>query len=125
MRRFFIFALLGPALGFVTGFWILLPAFNAWLGAPGTFDPHQIVLLPVAYMLGLAPALVTALFDHVLARRRMRRRILWTALFAYAATDLILLTAWSAGTVHGPALLVFGLIGAIPGAICAWLSGRA
>lgn len=125
MRRFLIFALLGPALGFVTLFWILLQAFNGLLGAPNTFDWHQVVLLPVAYMLGIGPALITALFDHVLARRRVRARILWTALFAYAATYLILLHAWTAGTVHGPYLLAFGLIGAVPGAICAWLSGRA
>ncbi|MGN6461436.1 MAG: hypothetical protein ACTHLY_09510 [Pseudolabrys sp.] len=125
MRRFLIFALLGPALGFVTAFWILLQVFNGLLGAPSTFDWHQVVLLPAAYMLGIIPALITALFDHVLARRHARFRILWTALFAYAATYLILLTAWSAGTVHGPALLAFGLIGALPGAVCAWLSGKA
>jgi hypothetical protein len=66
-----------------------------------------------------------ALFDHTLARRRVRLRILWTALFAYVATYLIPLTAWSAGTVHGPALLALGLIGMLPGAVCAWLSGSA
>ncbi|MBN9049977.1 MAG: DUF5413 family protein [Rhizobiales bacterium] len=125
MRRFLIFALLGPALGFVTAFWILLQAFNGLLGAPSTFDLHQVVLLPVAYMLGIGPALVTGLFDHVLARRGVRLRILWTTLFAYASAYLILLNAWGAGTVHGPALFLFGLIGAVPGAICAWLSGRA
>jgi hypothetical protein len=27
-----------------------------------------------------------------------------------------------AGFVHGPYVLLFGLIGAVPGAICAWLS---
>lgn len=124
MRRFLIFAILGPALGFVIAFWILLQAFNGLLGAPNTFDWHQVVLLPVAYMLGIGPALITALFDHVLARRSVRLRILWTTLFAYAAAYLILLNAWSAGTVHGPALLLFGLIGAVPGAVCAWLSDR-
>lgn len=125
MRRFLVFTILGPALGFVTAFWILLQALNGWLGAPSTFDLHQVVLLPVAYMLGIIPALVTALFDHVLARRNVRLRILWTTLFAYAAAYLILLNAWSAGTVHGPALLLFGLVGAVPGAVCAWLSSRA
>lgn len=124
MRRFLIFALLGPALGFITAFWILLQAFNRWLGTPSTFDWHQGVLLPAAYMVGIGPALITALFDYGLARRGVRLRVLWTALFAYAATYLILLSAWSAGYMHGPALLVFGLIGAVPGAICAWLSGE-
>lgn len=123
MKRVLIFAILGPALGFVTLFWGLLQAFNGLLGAPGTFDLHQIVLLPAVYMLGIVPALVTAAFDHALARRRARLRILWTALFGYAAAYLILLTAWLDGFVHGPYLLAFGLVGAVPGAICSWLSG--
>jgi len=123
MTRFLVFAILGPALGFVTLFWVLLQAFNWLLGAPGTFDPHQIVLLPAAYMVGIVPALVTAAFDHALARRRARLRILWTALSGYAAAYLILATAWLDGFVHGAYLLAFGLVGAVPGAICSWLSG--
>jgi hypothetical protein len=123
MSRFLIFAILGPALGFVTLFWVLLQAMNLLLHAPSTFDPHQVVLLPAAYMLGIVPALLTAAFDHTLARRRARLRILWTALFGYAAAYLILATAWLDGFVHGAYLLAFGLVGAVPGAICSWLSG--
>jgi hypothetical protein len=123
MKRVLIFAILGPALGFVMLFWVLLQALNQALGAPSTFDLHQVVLLPAAYMLGIVPALVTAAFDHALARRGARLCILWTALFGYAAAYLILATAWLDGFVHGPYLLAFGLVGAVPGAICSWLSG--
>jgi hypothetical protein len=75
-------------------------------------------------MVGIVPALVTAAVDHALARRHVRLRILWTALFGYAAAYLILLTAWMDGSVHGPYLLAFGLVGAVPAAICSWLSGN-
>jgi hypothetical protein len=95
---------------------------NLLLGAPGTFDIHQLVLLPVAYMLGIVPALLAALLDHVLARRHVNRRILWTALFSYAAGFIPILSPTFAGEVHGPYLLLFGLIGAVPGGICSWLS---
>src|SRR5665213_1307051 len=102
MKRFLIFGLLGPPLGLITGFWIMLPLLNAALGAPSTFDIHQFVLLPVAYMLGIVPALLAALFDHVLARRNIRPRILWTTLFSYGTGFIPILSAMVAGYVHGP-----------------------
>jgi hypothetical protein len=122
MTRFLIFAILGPPLGFVTLFWGLLGTLGLALGEPPAIHAGQIVLLPLAYMLGIVPALVTAAFDHTLARWRVRPRILWTALFGYAAAYLILLTAWMDGSVHGPYLLAFGLVGAVPGAVCSWIS---
>jgi hypothetical protein len=125
MKRFLIFGLLGPALGFVTFFWLLLQVMNALLGARAMFDIHQLVLLPLAYAFGIVPALLAALVDHVLARRHASRRILWTALFSYAAGFIPILSPAFAGEMHGPYLLLFGLIGAVPGAICSWLSGAA
>jgi hypothetical protein len=122
MKRFLIFAILGPPLGFVTLFWGLLGALGLALGEPPAIHAGQIVLLPMAYALGLAPALIAAAFDHALARWRVRLRILWTALFGYATAYLILLTAWMDGSVHGPYLPAFGLVGAVPGAICSWIS---
>jgi hypothetical protein len=124
MKRFLIFAILGPSLGFVTLFWGLLGTLGLALGEPPAIHAGQIVLLPMAYALGLAPALIAAAFDHTLARWRVRLRILWTALFGTAAAYLILLTAWMDGSVHGPYLLAFGLVGAVPGAICSWISSR-
>ncbi|MBX3553630.1 MAG: hypothetical protein KIT85_02145 [Pseudolabrys sp.] len=119
MRRFLIFAILGPPLGFVTLFWGLLGA----LGEPPTIDAGQIVLLPMAYALGLVPALIAAAFDEYLARRGTPARILWTALLSCLTGFLPILTSVIAGNVHGPYVLAFGLVGAVPGAICAWLSG--
>lgn len=124
MKRFLIFALLGPPLGFITFFWGLLGLMDAALGEPSNIDPNQIVLLPLAYFLGIGPALVAAAFDHAMAKRGLRWRVLWTALFSYAVGFLPIFTAIVAGFVHGPFVLVFGLVGAVPGAICSWLSGK-
>jgi hypothetical protein len=125
MKRFLIFGLLGPALGFVTFFWVLLQAMNALLGARATFDIHQLVLLPLAYAFGIVPALLAALVDHLLARRGVRGRIVWTTLFSYVAGFFPILLSMLDVTTRGWFWLLFGLIGAVPGAICSWLSGAA
>jgi hypothetical protein len=122
MKRFLIFALLGPPLGFVAGFWVLLQFLNLTVGAPSTIDYHQLVLLPVSYMMGIVPALIVVTFDHLM--RNSRYRILWTTLFAYAAGFLPILGALAMGFIQSFWILPFGLIGAIPGAICSWLAGR-
>jgi hypothetical protein len=123
MKRFLIFGLLGPPLGFVMAFWVLLQILNWALGTESTFDIRQIVLIPMSYAIGIVPALLAALFDGALARRNIRWRVLWTTLFAYVLGFLPILSALTLGYLHGPYLLIFGFIGAIPGAICSWLSG--
>ncbi|MGB7257356.1 MAG: DUF5413 family protein [Pseudolabrys sp.] len=124
MKRYLIFGLLGPPLGFVTGFWIILQGINWWLGSESTFDYHQVVLLPLAYMFGIIPALIAAVFDHLLARFAVRGRILWTTLFSYFLGFLPIINPLVLGFVRGPdPLLLIGLTGAVPGAICSWLSG--
>jgi hypothetical protein len=120
MKRFVIFAALGPLIGFVTVM-ALLQGLDRALGAETPFEFGQLVLLPAAYVIGFAPAMIVAVIDH--AFRDLRYRVLWTTLSAYLAGFLPILTALLAGFVHGPYLLVFGLIGAVPGAICSWLSG--
>ncbi|MGH9808829.1 MAG: hypothetical protein ACRD9W_16545, partial [Terriglobia bacterium] len=89
-----------------------------------TFDYHQVVLLPLAYMFGIIPALIAAVFDHLLARFAVRGRILWTTLFSYFLGFLPIINPLVLGFVRGPdPLLLIGLTGAVPGAICSWLSG--
>ncbi|HVV62519.1 MAG TPA: DUF5413 family protein [Pseudolabrys sp.] len=124
MKRYLIFGLLGPPLGFVTGFWIILQAMNWRLGAASTFDYHQIVLIPLAYAFGIVPALVAALFDHALAHFAVRWRILWTTLLSYFLGFVPIINPLVLGHIRGPDwLLLVGLMGAVPGAICSWLSG--
>jgi hypothetical protein len=123
MKRLLIFAVLGPPLGLLTGMWGIVPMLNWSLGAPAVFDYHQIGLIPLAYMVGLVPALLAGVFDGILARRNIGYRVLWCALFGYAMSFVPLLSSLSKGFLHGPFLLMFGLLGAVPGAVCSWIVG--
>lgn len=124
MRRFLIFGLLFPPLAFVVAFWGMLQILNWALGEKSTVDYHQLILLPVAYMVALLPAMLTAVVDNALAIRNVRYRILWTALAGYLFIFVPLLAALLTGSIHGYYLLLFGIIGAVPAAICSWLAGR-
>jgi hypothetical protein len=126
MRRILVFALLGPPLGFVMVFYVLGPAMNWLLGGSADFGWQHVVMLPMAYAIGILPALLTALVDAVLAGRGIRRRLLWTALFGFAASFLPLAGALAAGYIAGePLLLVWGLVGAVPAYVCSRLAGPA
>jgi hypothetical protein len=120
MRRFLIFAALFPPLAFV----VMLQILNWALGDNSTADYHQLVLLPAAYVIVLLPAMLTALVDDALARRKVSYRILWTTLAGYMFIFVPLLAALLTGSIHGAYLLLFGVIGAVPAAICSWLAGR-
>lgn len=115
MRRFLVFAALFPPLAFVVTLCRMLQILNWILGEKSTADYHQLILLPVAYVIVLLPAMLTALVDDVLARRKFRYRILWTAFAGYLFIFIPLLVALLTGSIHGPYLLLFGIIGAVPG----------
>ena len=124
MKRFLIFAILFPPVAFMVAFWILLQIVNWAEGGPTTFDIHQVILLPIAYAVGIVPALLTAKVDDVLFKRRVGYRVLWTALAGYVFIFLPLLTPLTMHLVHGPSLLLFGIIGAVPAAICSCVAGH-
>lgn len=122
MKRFLIFAAVAPPLGFVVAFWVMLQIANWLAGSPSTFDLGQVVMLPTIYLAGLIPALLAAWFDHVLAKRNLSHRIALTALFGYAISYLPLIGAPWMGFVYGPYVVLFGLVGAVPCAVCSWLA---
>ena len=122
MTRFLIFAAMAPPLGFVVAFWVMLQVANWLAGSPNTFDVAQIMMLPTIYLVGLIPALMAAWFDHALAKRNVSHRIALTALFGYAISYLPLAVPYWVGFAHGPEVLLFGLIGAVPSAVCSWLA---
>lgn len=122
MNRFLIFAAMAPPLGFVVAFWVMLQIANRLAGSPITFDVAQVMMLPTIYLVGLIPALWAAWFDHALARRNASYRIAFTALFGYTISYLPLAVAYWVGFAHGPEVLLFGLIGAVPSALCSWLA---
>jgi hypothetical protein len=82
------------------------------------------MMLPTIYLVGLIPALLAAWFDHGLAKRNVSYRIALTALFGYAISTLPLAVAFWVGLAHGPYVLLFGLIGAVPSALCSWLAAE-
>jgi hypothetical protein len=122
MKRFLIFAAVAPPLGFIIAFWMMLQIANWMAGAPSTFDVQHVALLPTVYAFGVIPALLIAWFDHVLAQRRICYRIALTALFAYVLSYVPLLGAFKLGFMHEPSVLLLGLIGAVPAALCSWLA---
>jgi hypothetical protein len=124
MKRFLIFAAVAPPLGFIVAFWVMLQIANWLAGSPITFDVAQIMMLPTIYLVGLTPALLAAWFDHALARRNVPYRIALTALFGYAISYLPFAAAFWIGFGHGPYVLLLGLIGAVPSAVCSWLAAE-
>lgn len=124
MTRFLIFAAMAPPLGFVVAFWVMLQIANGFAGGPTAFDVDQIMILPTIYLVGLIPALVAAWFDHVLAERQVAYRFVLTALFGYAISYLPLAFAFWMGLALGPEVLLLGLIGAVPSAVCSWLAAE-
>jgi hypothetical protein len=122
MTRFLIFAAMAPPLGFVVAFWVMLQIANWLAGSPITFDVAQTMMLPTIYLVGLIPALLAAWFDHALAKRNFSYRIALTALFGYAISYLPLAVAFWIGFARGPCVLLVGLIGAVPSAVCSWLA---
>ncbi|MEH2497765.1 putative membrane protein YfhO [Bradyrhizobium sp. AZCC 1678] len=124
MKRFLIFAAVAPPLGFIVAFWVMLQIANWLAGSPTTFDVAQIMMLPTIYLVGLIPALSAAWFDHALAKRNVSYRIALTALFGYTISYLPFAAAFWIGFGHGPYVLLLGLIGAVPSALCSWLAAE-
>jgi hypothetical protein len=109
MRRFLIFLLLFPTIATASLYAVIYILTGAVVDSLS--GPAFICLLFIG------PALVVALVDWLVSRTRIPG-VVATALFAYAVSALG--AAW-AGTID---ILVFGLVGAIPAALCSWLSNR-
>ncbi|MBR1300525.1 DUF5413 family protein [Bradyrhizobium sp. AUGA SZCCT0042] len=122
MKRFVIFAAVAPPLGFIVACWVMLQIANWVAGGPSTFDLAQVVMLLTVYLVGLIPALLTAWFDHVLVKREMPYRIALTALFAYFVSYVPLVGAFRMGFIHEPSVVLLGVVGAVPAAVCSWLA---
>jgi len=117
MKRFVIFMLFGPAVGFAV---FLL---RQWL--TGKFVGWEAVAfqLPITYLFAILPSLAMWFVDwQLFDRMRPWRRIVTLASAGYAAS-IVMLLIWSPTRVPLPQLLTFGLVGAVQAAVCSWLVG--
>src|SRR6266700_3779296 len=115
MKRFAIFMLIGPAVGFpvVLLRQLLTGRFAGWEAVA-----YQ---LPFAYLFAVLPSLVMLLVDWLLFERlRPWRRIVTLALVGYGASIFMLLI-WSPNQLHLSQLLTFGIAGAVQAAVSSWL----
>ncbi len=110
MKRFLIFLFLFPAIATVSLYAVLYILTGAEV------DSVSGPALVCAVFIG--PGLVLAGVDWLLAKTPVPS-VIGTTLFAYGVS--VLAVTW-AGTID---VWVFGLVGAIPAAVCSWLSGRA
>ncbi|MDO8400376.1 MAG: DUF5413 family protein [Bradyrhizobium sp.] len=122
MKRILIFTLVAPPLSFATAFWILLQLANWAEGSPFTFNLRQVALLPTVYLIGLIPALLAATYDFVMEEANVSYRAGLTAMFAYAVSYGPLVIAGAMEFTQGPVFWLFGLVGAVPAALCSWLA---
>ncbi|KAA0072595.1 hypothetical protein [Tardiphaga sp. P9-11] len=111
MKRFLIFPLLFPAIA-TAAFYVVTYILTGAAQDSGTGS----VLI---YLVFIVPGLLVALLDWLAARSSIPAVII-TTLLTYGATVLVmaLLLGSSKQT------LALGLIGAIPAALCSWLSSR-
>ena len=117
MKRFVIFMLIGPAVGFAV---FLL---RQWLAGKFVGWEAAAFQLPITYLFAILPSLVMWFVDSLLFDKiRPWRRIVTLASVGYGAS-IVMLLIWSPVRVHLPQLLIFGLVGAVQAAVCSWLVG--
>jgi hypothetical protein len=119
MKRFLIFLLLGPLLGFLVFLLRDVAGGRIFDGVMGV-----IFGLPFAYLFGLPIVLIMWVEDWLLSDRiGWGTKVATSACVGYISSILMLL-ATSARHIELPQILSFGLVGALPAAACSWLAGR-
>jgi hypothetical protein len=130
MKRYLIFAAVGPLLG---GFWLLLTTtlMSGYFSYPpsaaeiGKLLAVFVTTLQYSYLFGLLPALMIGAVDDILyhvKRIGPTVRILLVGLMAFAAAELLY---GSRGQDSGLfQFIMYGLVGFIPGTLSAFLVHR-
>ena len=130
MKRYVIFAALGPLLG---GFWLLLT--TTWMsGYWAEFNTAQVTkllavfvkTLQYSYLFGILPALMIAAVDDILWHiRRIHpvARMLILGVIAFFAAEFLY---GSRGPDSGiTQFILYGLVGFIPATVSSWLAHEA
>jgi hypothetical protein len=131
MKRYVIFAALGPLLG---GFWLLLTTTvvaGYWSHPPSLLEAEKLLAmfagtLQYSYLFGILPALMIGAVDDILFH--IKRivpvvRMLIVGVIAFAAAEFLY---GSRGPDSGAVqFILYGLVGLIPGAVSSWLAHEA
>ena len=131
MKRYVIFAALGPLLG---GFWLLLTTTvvaGYWSHPPSLSEAEKLLTmfaetLQYSYLFGILPALMIGAVDDILFH--IKRivpviRMLIVGMIAFAAAEFLY---GSRGPDSGAVqFILYGLVGLIPGAVSSWLAHEA
>jgi Family of unknown function (DUF5413) len=131
MKRYLIFAAIGPLLG---GFWLLLTttlmsgywsSHPASAGEIGKLLTVFVTTLQYSYLFGLLPALMIGAVEDILFHVKAIKaplRILLVGVVGFAAAELLY---GSRGQDSGAfQFVMYGLVGFIPATISAWLVHR-
>ena len=128
MKRYLIFAALGPLLG---GFWFLLTASvmsSYWSHPPSVSETAKLFAVfartvQYSYLFGILPALMLGALDDILfhvKRIGWRVRLLIVGAVAFIMAELLY---GSRGPDSGAVqFIMYGLVGFIPGTISSWLA---
>ena len=128
MKRYLVFAALGPLLG---GFWLLLTTTvmsGYWSQPPSLSQAAKLlavfaVTLQYSYLFGILPALMIAAVDDILfhvKRIGAVARLLIVGAIAFIAAEFLY---GSRGSDSGVTqFILYGLVGFIPATVSSWLA---
>lgn len=121
MKRFFIFLIVGPILGY-----IILMLQSGGLKSVSVIFDGLLLFLPFVLMFGLAPALIAAVGDLMLERHGVVsfRRWFATGVTGYLATYILFLNRLFEPYPVDKINYGMGLVGAVAAVACSWLSER-
>ena len=128
MKRYLIFAALGPLLG---GFWLLLTTTvlsGYWSHPPSLSEAEKLFAvfartMQYSYLFGVLPALMLGAVDDILFHVRRIGwvvRMLIVGVIGFVASEFLY---GSRGPDSGVTqFILYGLVGFIPGTVASWLS---
>jgi hypothetical protein len=129
MKRYVIFAALGPLIG---GFWLLLTTtlMSGYWSEPNLSEVAKLFVvfaktLQYSYLFGILPALMIAAVDDILSHvKRIGpvARMLIVGAIAFVAAELLY---GSRGPDSGAIqFFLYGLVGFLPATIASWLAHK-